>query len=127
MASPFRESRMTSEIAMYTYALYTSNVHVLMRDEKDVYINKKAKQHNTPKAVTFSRKARCLGWDSNPQLHTLHRTRTLYYVHCMSSVCPLLPATERVKSQNWPTCWTRRHTSRSSTGNWSQSVHHNMS
>ena len=27
----------------------------------------KAKQHSTPKAVTFPRKMSCLGWDSNPR------------------------------------------------------------
>ena len=36
----------------------------------------KAKQHNTPKAVTSSKKRNCLGWDSNP------RYSTLVHVHC---------------------------------------------
>ena len=29
-------------------------------------LNNKAKEHSTPKAVTFPKKMSCLGWDSNP-------------------------------------------------------------
>ena len=38
---------------------YSVNVHVLMRDEKEGrqgHTNNKAKQHSTPKAVTFPKK-----------------------------------------------------------------------
>ena len=46
------------------------------RDEKEGrkkqgQTNNKAKQHSTPKAVTFPRKMSCLGWDSNPRHSTL--------------------------------------------------------
>ena len=46
----------------------TTYIHVLMRDEKKEerskqgQTNNKAKQHSTPKEVTFQRKMSCLGW-----------------------------------------------------------------
>ena len=50
-------------------------MHVLMRDKeersKQAQTNNKAKQHSTPKVVTFLRKMSCLGWDSNPRHSTL--------------------------------------------------------
>ena len=53
-------------------------VHVLMRDErskeersKQGQANNKAKQHSTPKAVTFPKKNEWLGWDSKPRHSTL--------------------------------------------------------
>ena len=42
-----------------------------MRDERKKQArSNKAKQHSTPKAVTFPRKMSCLGWDSNPRLYS---------------------------------------------------------
>ena len=46
---------------------------------KQGHTSNKAKQHNTLKAVTFSkekRKMSCLGWDSNPRHSTLYKERS---------------------------------------------------
>ena len=66
-----------------------------MRDEKigikkqQDQTNNKAKQHSTPKAVTFPKKKSCLGWDSNARhACTLHsRQSALPLSYQGSSAC----------------------------------------
>ena len=65
-------------IYMYIHVHVHAGIHVIMRDarrkeerSKQGETNNKAKQHSTPKAVTFLNKMSCLGWDSNPQHSTL--------------------------------------------------------
>ena len=67
---------MWNKVKLGKCSIVVSCIHVLIRYEKEGrkkqgQTNNKAKQHSTPKAVTFLRKISCLGWDSNPRHSTL--------------------------------------------------------
>ena len=56
-----------------------------MKQASKVKQTNKAKQHSTPKAVTFPMKMICLGWESNPRHSTLYTERSTTLVHCTLS------------------------------------------
>ena len=51
------------EFSGYHISIY---MYTIILRKKQVRLNNKAKQHSTPKVVTFPKKMSCLGWDSNP-------------------------------------------------------------
>ena len=56
---------------------------------KQGQINNKAKQHSSPKAVTFPKKVNCLGWDSNHDTHMYMDSSSLRHSYSVTVCAPV--------------------------------------